>query len=202
ADRVGLDWERAAARLAKDANAARVFLPEGRSPRPGERHRQPALAATLRAIAAKGRDGFYLGPVAEDMVGYLRSLGGLHTLEDFAATKGEYVRPIRAAYRGVEIHQIPPNNQALTALIMLNILAGWRLADHEPFGAERLHLEIEAGRLAFRYPAAFIAEPRQYAVPSLELRAMHYGQRMQRRVPTEGGLSVLPAAPIQRSDLN
>src|SRR5262249_50439242 len=200
ADRVGLDWERAAARLAKDANAARVFLPEGRSPRPGERHRQPALAATLRAIAAKGRDGFYLGPVAEDMVGYLRSLGGLHTLEDFAATKGEYVRPIRAAYRGVEIHQIPPNNQALTALIMLNILAGWRLADHEPFGAERLHLEIEAGRLAFRDRDAFIADPRQVAVPVEELLAMDYAQRLRERVGPKRALSDLPPALMKSSD--
>ena len=67
-DRVAFDWARAAERLARDPNAARILLPQGRAPRAGERFRQPELAATLRTIAAKGRDGFYHGPIAEEMV--------------------------------------------------------------------------------------------------------------------------------------
>ncbi|HZT19583.1 MAG TPA: gamma-glutamyltransferase [Dongiaceae bacterium] len=199
-DRVAFDWSRAAERLAQDANAARILLPGGRAPLPGERHRQPELAATLKAIAAHGRDGFYGGPVAEDIVSYLRSLGGLHTLEDFAETRGEYVTPVRGRYRGVDIHQIPPNNQGLTALLMLNILSGFALAELDPLGAERLHLEIEAGRLAFRDRNAFIADPRQVEVPVSELLSPSYAQRLARLIDRGRALTELPPPLLRKSD--
>src|SRR3546814_3621105 len=92
----------------------------------------PKLAETLAAIATQGRSGFYEGPRAEAMVRTLRSLGGLHTADDFADVKGDYVEAIHADYRGSRVHQIPPNNQGLTALIMLNILEGFGLADLHP----------------------------------------------------------------------
>ena len=63
-------------------------------PRPDEVWRFPALAKTLKAIAAKGRDGFYAGEVAADIVAELKAMGGLHTLEDFAAQSSTYVDPI------------------------------------------------------------------------------------------------------------
>lgn len=149
-DRVAFDWAFAAERLAADEVSARLFLPGGLTPKAGDLHRQPELGRSLRAIAERGRAGFYEGEVAEDMVARLQALGGLHTLEDFAATAGDYCEPISSEYRGHRIHQMPPNTQGLTALLMLNILAGFDLGSLDPVGAERLHLEIEAGRLAYR----------------------------------------------------
>ena len=58
-------------------------LHRGRAPKVGETHHQPELANTLKLIAKHGREGFYSGEVASDIVDYLQSLGGLHTLEDF-----------------------------------------------------------------------------------------------------------------------
>ena len=94
APRVSVDWARAAAKLGRQPAAARHFLPTGRPPRVGEVMRFPALAATLKLIAKEGRAGFYAGEVARDMVATLRQLGGLHTLEDFAAQAASYVEPI------------------------------------------------------------------------------------------------------------
>ncbi len=199
-DRVAFDWSGVADRLAQDPNAARMLLPRGHSPRAGERHRLPELAETLKTIAAKGRDGFYLGPVAQDMVGYLRSLGGLHSLEDFAEAQGEYVQPISVNYRGAEIHQMPPNNQGLTALVMLNILSGFRLGHHEPYGAERLHLEIEAGRLAYRDRDAFVADPAQADVPVDELLSPVYAERLRARIDPQRAMTDLPAPLLRGSD--
>ena len=199
-DRVAFDWSLTAERLAQDPNAARILLPQGRSPRAGERFRQPELAATLKIIAAKGRDGFYLGPVAEDMVGYLRSLGGLHTLEDFAAVKGSYVEPVHGRYRGVDIYQMPPNNQGLTALLMLHILSGFDFSELAPFGAERFHLMIEAGRLAYRDRDALIADPDHVHVPVERLLSMDYANRLRKEIDPKRAMTKLVPPLLQPAD--
>ncbi|WP_181034684.1 gamma-glutamyltransferase, partial [Arthrobacter sp. 08Y14] len=146
--RVHRDWKKEEELLAADKAAAEIFLPGGRAPRIGETHRQPKLAATLRKIATEGRDGFYKGSVAEDMVSHLNAHGGLHTLEDFAAAEGEYVTPVTTTFRGYTVHECPPNGQGIIALLILNILSCF---DNtlEPHSADRLHLEIEATRLAY-----------------------------------------------------
>ena len=133
--RVAQDWAVDEARLRRDPNATRVFLPGGRAARAGEIFRNPGLADALSLIAVKGRDGFYKGPVAEDIVSTFASLGGYHTLDDFEIAAGEYVEPVRTNYRGMEVCQIPPNNQGITALLMLNILEGFDFAALEPLGA-------------------------------------------------------------------
>ncbi|MFQ6017438.1 MAG: gamma-glutamyltransferase family protein [Kiloniellaceae bacterium] len=176
--RVAFDWALAAELLRQDPTAARIFLPDGRAPRAGALHRQPDLAATLERIAEHGRDGFYSGPVAEDIVAYLQSLGGLHSLEDFAGVSGEYVTPIKTAYRDYEVYECPPNGQGIIALEMLNILSGLLTGMADPLSAERLHFEIEAARLSYRDRDDLIGDPRQAEVPvALLLSAAHAAKR-------------------------
>jgi gamma-glutamyltranspeptidase / glutathione hydrolase len=200
ADRIAHDWARNVAKLSADPHAARILLPWGRAPTPGERHRQPQLAATLRRIAKQGREGFYAGPVAEDIVKRLKALGGLHTLEDFTTGAGEYVEPVRTSYRGVEVCQIPPNNQGLTALLMLNILSGFDVSGFDPLGAPRLHLEIEASRLAYRDRDALIADPAKVPVPVEALLSANYAARLRAEIDPERRLETLPPALLRRND--
>ncbi len=148
--RVAYDWARFENKLNASEAIRSLYLNDGRLFRVGDVFRQPQLAATLRAIANRGPDGFYKGPVAEAMVATLNDLGGLQTLADFAAVEGEYGDPISTNYRGYEVVECPPNGQGFVALIMLNILEGFDLAALDPDGAPRWHLEIEAGRLGFR----------------------------------------------------
>jgi gamma-glutamyltranspeptidase / glutathione hydrolase len=199
-DRVARDWGLRRELLAADPAAARILLPGGRTPRAGERHRQPELARTLRCIARHGRDGFYAGEVAEDLVDRLRALGGLHTLDDFQATRGEYVEPVRTVYRGIEICQMPPNNQGLTALIMLNILSGYALADLDPLGADRLHLEIEAGRLAYRDRDALIGDPAQSCIPVHRILSADHAAALRRLIDPARTNPLLPPPLMDRSD--
>ncbi|WP_204280017.1 gamma-glutamyltransferase, partial [Raoultella ornithinolytica] len=86
----------------------------------GDVIRQPELGKTLRAIAQKGRDAFYSGEIAADMVDTLRGIGGLHTLEDFAAHSTETTAPIGTIYKGHDVWQCPPNGPGITMLVMLN----------------------------------------------------------------------------------
>lgn len=157
APRVAFDWA-----LAKDTlegAARRHYLLNGEVPRPGQVFRAPGQAEVLRRIASTGRAGFYEGEVAEDMVATLRAAGGVHTLDDFAATACDYGDPVSGSYKGVELLEHPPNGQGATAILMANILAHFDLPSMDPFGAARAHVEAEAAKIAYDARNRFIADP-------------------------------------------
>src|SRR5258708_37751190 len=84
APRNAFDWKNQFEKLKKGTNTERYLLPGGKAAVAGDVVRQPELGKTLRAIAAKGRDAFYSGPIAEDMVETLRGIGGVATPGSFA----------------------------------------------------------------------------------------------------------------------
>ncbi len=180
--RVAYDWAQLVKKLKATENATRMLLINGEAPKVGARHQQPELGETLQAIAHSGRSAFYTGPIAEDIVGYLQSLGGLHTLEDFAAPQAEYVTPISTKYRGYDVVECPPNGQGLTALIMLNILSGFPLTDYAPMSAERLHLECEAAKLAYGVRDRYIADPDQASIPLDFLLSEDYAAQLRAKI--------------------
>ena len=155
--RVAADWERFRSRIESNADATAQFLPGGRLPVVGDIRSQPALGHTLRQIARDGREAFYGGAVAGELVGILRGLGGAHSAEDFSAHASEYVTPISAKYRDYDIAECPPNGQGLAALMIMRTLAGFdvkRLSE-----ADRIHLLAEATKAAYRARDAFFCDP-------------------------------------------
>ncbi|CAE7661074.1 ywrD [Symbiodinium necroappetens] len=198
--RVASDWAELAPKLRRNAEAAADFLPGGLAPREGDLHRQPALADTLERIAREGRSGFYEGPVAEAMVRSLRDLGGVHSLEDFAAVAGEWVTPIASDYRGHRVHQIPPNNQGVVALAMLNILEGYDLAGLAPLGALRTHLEIEAGRLAYDMRNRHLADGGSLEVPLERLLSKDWAGELRDKIDPEQAFAEIPDLGLATSD--
>ncbi|HWE22208.1 MAG TPA: gamma-glutamyltransferase [Hyphomicrobiaceae bacterium] len=164
APRVAADWALHEARISHHPGARAHLFKNGRVPRAGEVMHFPALARTLRIIAKEGREGFYAGAVAEDIVGELNALGGLHTLDDFAAQRAGYVTPISVAYRGVELCELPPSNQGIVALMVLKMLEHLR-PPPDPVSVERYHVQLEAARLAFAMRDTFVADPDMADVP-------------------------------------
>ena len=185
-------WAREAGKLAANPAARAVFLPEGRPLAAGAVHRQPALADTLAAVAGGGRDAFYAGPVAADMAASLDTLGGLHTADDFAAARADYVTPISTRYGGLDIYECPPNGQGIVALIMLDILSGFDLAALDPLGAERFHLEAEAARLAYRDRDGLVGDPDHVSVPVETLLSEDYATGLRALVRRDRAMPVLP----------
>ena len=180
--RVSYDWAQLTKKLRATPNATRMLLVNGEAPKVGSRHAQPELGHTLQTIAEQGREGFYQGEIAEDIVSYLQSLGGLHTLEDFAAKQAEYVTPISTKYRGYDVFECPPNGQGLTALIMLNILSGFDLTDYAPMSAQRMHLECEAAKLAYAVRDRYVADPKQSDIPIDFLLSEDYAAQLRSRI--------------------
>lgn len=199
-DRVASDWAEEVERLAEDPHSAAVFLPRGQAPKAGDVHRQPALAATLRRIAAEGRDGFYTGAVAEAIVARLQALGGLHSVADFAATACDYVEPVSTDYRGYRVHQMPPNNQGMTALMMLNILSGFDMGSLDPNGAARLHLEVEAGRLAYAERNSRLGDLARSSRVIADLLAPGHADRMRAAIDPDRAMVGLPDVQLAHSD--
>lgn len=183
APRVAADWARSEERITHHAGGRQHLLKAGAIPREGEVVRFPALAETLRTIAREGREGFYAGAVAEDMVNELQALGGLHRLEDFAAQRASYVTPISVPYRGVELWELPPSNQGIVALMVLKILERTGLPA-APVSAERYHVQLEAARLAFAMRDSFVADPDMADVPVDHLLADTVIDELAARVDT------------------
>ncbi len=191
--RVAWDWSLQEDKLRRAGN--RLFLPGGRVPREGDRFVQTALAATLRAIAKRGADAFYTGPVAADMAATLKAAGGVQTEEDFADGRnvGEFVEPISLRWRGLDVWQCPPNGPGLVALMMLGELEALGAAPDGPGGATRFHRHIEAARLAHRDRNAFLADPRQRETPVSRLIAPEYLAALARLIDDKRALVELPA---------
>ena len=194
--RVAWDWARNGQRLLRSAAGRVFYLPDDHAPVAGQKLRLPALANTLRRIAAEGPDAFYRGELAERMVVFLKGEGGLHGLDDFASAAGEFVAPISTPYRDLEIYECPPNGQGVIALLMLNILKGFELAGLDPDGPERLHLQAEATRLAYRDRDAWLADPRQAEVPVGRLLDEGYAGELRRLIDPERAMPALPPRPL------
>ncbi len=195
APRVAWDWAAAQGKLEKGANAPRYLLPGGKPPVTGDVIRQPELGRTLRAIAAKGRDAFYTGEIAEDMVATLRALGGLHTIEDFAAHRTEVTKPLTTSYRGYEVSQCPPNGPGITMLTMLNILQGCDFGGLDPLGIARFHLEAEAGRIAFMMRETEIGDPDFVNIDIARILSPAFADAWRAKIRMDGVLDLPKVSP-------
>ena len=156
APRVAFDWALSAGHLHPRSQVA--YLVNGQTPKTGDIFRIPEQAEVLRRIAKYGRDGFYCGEVADDMVTSLRSLGGNHTHDDFANHRSTSTTPIIGSYCNSELFEHPPNGQGATAILLLNILNHFELSGLDPFSAERAHIETEAAKLAYEARNRFLAD--------------------------------------------
>lgn len=179
--RVAWDWARHVDRLGRDADTRAVFLPAGTAPAVGDRFVNAALARTLRAIATGGAKAFYTGEIARALVAKLRSLGGLHTLEDFASYECAYATPIRAGYRGYDVFECPPPGQGLAALMILRTLEGFDNGDGVA-QADRIHVLAEASKAAYRARDAYFCDPDSAATPVGRFLSDGYADAVRRRI--------------------
>lgn len=177
--------------LRADPTAARIFLKDGAPPAVGSMQRQPELAATLETIAREGRAGFYEGAVAQDIVAYLQGLGGLHTLEDFAAARGDYVTAIETDYRGFRVFECPPNGQGIIALLLLNIMRGIA-PTADPFDVARIIQEVEAGRRAYRDRSLYVGDPEFSDVPVDWLLSEEHAKALREEIVGGGRAALGP----------
>ena len=169
-------WAEAAPDLARIPTSAACYLPSGSPPKVGDVFRNPGLARSLRRVAEGGSGAFYRGAIADGIVAYSRSAGGLFAPRDFADHVSTWVEPVATNYRGYDVWELPPNGQGIAALQMLNLLEPFDLKKMGPLSGAALHLMVEAKKLAYEDRAKYYADPDFVRVPVARLISKDYAR--------------------------
>lgn len=136
---------------------------------------QKDLAKTLKAIAEKGRDGFYKGAVADLFVKTIEAHNGLITKEDLENYQAVERPPVTGTYRGYDITSMGPPSSGGTCLIQtLNILERYDIGRLGWNSAETAHLVVEAERRVYADRAEYLGDSDFYDVPVEKLLSKKY----------------------------
>jgi gamma-glutamyltranspeptidase/glutathione hydrolase len=170
--------------LQRFAATAGIFLQHNEVPAPGTVIRQPDLAATLRALAGHGRDGFYGGKVGALLVQGVREAGGIWTLEDLATYRVVEREPVGFDYRDLHVvSAAPPSSGGVALATMLHILEGYPLTRLDEAG--QVHLIVEAMRRAYRDRAQYLGDPDFVSIPVQELIHPWYAAGLRASIRTD-----------------
>ncbi|HET6308913.1 MAG TPA: gamma-glutamyltransferase [Rhodopila sp.] len=185
---------RGARLLRQNQEAARIFLHPDQSPlQPGDRLRQPELAATLQAIADHGPDAFYTGAIPRAVAAEARAGGGIITAADFAAYRVVETAPLTCTYRGHLVESVPPPSSGGAAICeTLNILQGYDLRSMGFHSADAVHVLTEAFRLAFFDRNTWLGDPAFVQAPLARLLSRSYADRLRGTI----GESATPSASL------
>jgi len=186
-------WRENATELRATPDAARTYLPQGSAPAAGEVFCNRYLARTYRELAASGPGAFYHGRIVQEIVAFSDAVGGLFAMEDFADHTSNWVDPIRAAYRGHEVWQLPPPTQGIATLQMLNLLEDFDLRSMGPASPDYWHLFLEAKKLAYADRACYYADPAFADVPTAELISKSYAAQRRRLIDRHTALTQVEA---------
>ena len=168
-----------------------VFAPGGAALRAGQILRQPGLACTFRAIADGGRDAFYEGETAHNIVKFSEAQGGLLSLRDFADCRSRWDAPISTAYHGHNVYEAPPNSSGHVLLQELNLVEQFDLRGMGCNTAASIHLMVEAKKLAFADREAYMADPDWTDTPISGMLAKQYAAERARLIdPDRAAASV------------
>jgi gamma-glutamyltranspeptidase len=163
-------------RLAADPHSAKVFLDHALA----DLIVQPELARTLEEIAADGAETFYRGKLAQRLARGMRNAGILVTEEDLAAFEAEVQSPIAVTYRGFEVRQTAPNSTGFVMLEMLKIVERFDL--RKLSAADRVHVLVEAKKLAFHDRETYGSDPRFATVPLDRLLSDAHASELAARI--------------------
>ena len=156
-----------------------VFFPDGRPPAAGFRLAQPDLARTLRTIQAEGAAAFYRGSIGRAIVAASDRGGGLFSERDLAEHRTDVLDPIQATYRGWTVLEQPPVSQGLIVLIALKILEELD-ASSDP--ADRVHLQVEAHKLALTERLNHVGDPAFSPAAIDHMISAERGRTLARRI--------------------
>ncbi len=151
--------------IEKYPESARIFLPGGQVPQPGDRFVNKDYAATLTAIARDGADTFYRGAIARKIAADMEANGGIITYADLAQYRAMERAPVRGRYRGHAVFSAsPPISTGIQLIESLQVLDRFvpRAGARTTTDADYFHQVIEAWKV--RDPLRRVADPERWPV--------------------------------------
>ncbi|WP_090631096.1 gamma-glutamyltransferase [Nitrosomonas marina] len=183
-------------KLAKYTDTAKIFLPGGKPPEPGQIFRQSQLAATLSAIARSGSKGFYEGSVAYELIRSVRNSGGIWHEQDLARYRVIERKPMQFRYKNALITSAPlPSAGGLTLVQALNTLKWLNFEESNVF--ERVHLVVEALRLSYKNRAELLGDSDFVQVPVELLTSKAYAQQQAALINLKRAGVSMPSQPVK-----
>jgi gamma-glutamyltranspeptidase/glutathione hydrolase len=184
-------------RLSEDeASRKQFFKSDGSIYAEGDLFKQPDLAATLKAIAEKGADGFYEGWVADRIVDAMQSQGGLITHEDLINYVAKEREPLRGNFRGFEVVTMPPpSSGGVHVLQMLNVLEGWDLKALGHNSAAYIHRLTETMKYAYADRSKYLGDPDYFNVPVSALTDKGYAATIRNKIALDRATPSTEIAP-------
>uniref|UniRef100_A0A8D0BMF0 Gamma-glutamyltransferase YwrD n=1 Tax=Salvator merianae TaxID=96440 RepID=A0A8D0BMF0_SALMN len=152
------------------------LLIDGQAPEHGQVFCNPSLANTFKELAKYGKQGFYQGHVANAIVDIIQSNSGVMDLEDLKSHVTEEVKPIATNYKGLNIWEMPPNGQGITALLALNILENFNVKEMGHNSVCYLHVLIETIKISFADSFWFCADQEKVLVPVTKILSKYYAK--------------------------
>ncbi|MGB6384959.1 MAG: gamma-glutamyltransferase [Terriglobales bacterium] len=189
-------WSGSADWLSQDAEAQRVYLPNGKPPVVGQVFQNRDLAKALRLVAQNGPDAFYKGEIARAILSTSQSLGGTMAADDLSEFSPEWVEPISTTYRDWTVYELPPNGQGMAALEMLNIMETTTPSPDGPLSVAELHKKIEAMKLAYADLGRYNGDPRFAKIPVKGILSKEYAAERAKLIdPGKANCDVAAGAP-------
>ena len=144
---------------------------------------QKDLAKTLKLIAQYGRDGFYLGPIAEKIHTQMQLNGGLITKDDLENYQPVWRTPLKSTYRDTEIITMgPPSSGGVHVIQMLNILESHNVSKIEHNSSEYINLLTEIMKYAYADRSKYLGDPDYYEVPVSQIISKNYAKTINEKI--------------------
>jgi gamma-glutamyltranspeptidase/glutathione hydrolase len=179
------DLERMIPEFSSYKSSKKAFTKNGKPYAAGDLFKQKDLAATLKRIRDKGRDGFYTGETAKLIVAEMKKGGGLITMKDLEDYASVIRDPVRGTYRGYEVISAgPPSSGGVVLIQMLNMLEGYNLEEYGWNSSKAVHRMAEVMRRAYADRAEFLGDPDFVKMPLAWLTSKKYAAQRRATIDT------------------
>jgi gamma-glutamyltranspeptidase/glutathione hydrolase len=143
----------------------------------GDTIKNLALANTLRRIAKHGKDDFYSGETAQQLVTYIQDKGGIITLEDLKTYKAVWRDPVTFYYKDLKVISMsPPSSGGICLAQIMKMIEPFDLKSYGHNSVKTIQVLAEAERRAYADRSYYLGDPDFVSIPTSTLLSDAYLQ--------------------------